>query len=457
MGATEEKIARFIVDTREKDIPPQLYTVVKKACFDNIGTILAGSVQPVGRIITEYVKESGGVPEATVVGVGFRTSATMAALANATMGHALDYDDLGSYGHPTTSLLAALLAAGEKAGASGRDILVAFSVAVETASTLCREGNYGQYESGFHSTGLFGTMASTAGAARLLGLNREQTIMALGIAASEACGLQRNNGTMTKPLHAGMACRNGVMAALLAGRGFTAYENIFEAKSGFCDVFLGEGRYNIGNIANRLGNPFTFQDTNAIKKYPCCGGNHTALDATFALIQENNIKYNDVVRVDVDALSYTSPVMRFPEPKRGLEGKFSVRHCVACAILDGKVEIDSFTDEKVNEPRVKEAREKVFTHVVSRWDPRFAAGETGSNPVTITLKDGRRLSKRVDRRQMKGTVATNPLSEEELIAKFRANALLSLPTAAVNQAIDLWLNLERVDNIAQALKPVAGR
>ncbi|MFC1941185.1 MmgE/PrpD family protein [Chloroflexota bacterium] len=447
-------MARFILETKEKDIPPQLFTVVKNACLDNIGTMLAGSVQPVGRIINEYVRESSGVPEATVVGTGFRTSATLAALANATMGHVLDYDD-SSYWHATTSLLPALLAAGEKANTSGMDILVAFVVGVEMASALCREGKYDDYESGFHSTGLFGTMASSAGAARLLGLKQEQTIMALGIAASEACGLQRNNGTMTKPLHAGMACRNGVMAALLAKKGFTAYENIFEARRGFCDVFLGRGRYNLDNIADCLGNPFTFQDINTIKKYPCCGGNHTALDATFALIKEHNIKYDDVVRVDVDTLSYTSPVIRFPDPKRGLEGKFSVRHCLACAIMDGKVDIDSFTDEKVNDPKIKEAREKIFTYVVSGWDSRLDTGETRSNPVTITLKDGRQLSKKIDKRQMKGT-ATNPLSQEELVAKFKANASLALPTRAVNQAIDPWLNLERVGNIAEALKPVAG-
>jgi 2-methylcitrate dehydratase PrpD len=457
MKATD-KIVKFILETKEDDIPSQVYAVVKGACFDNIGTMLAGSIQPAGRIIIEYVKESGGVPETTVVGTGFRTSATMAALANATMGHALDYDDMGGYGHPTTALLPALLAVGEKTNASGKQILIAYVVGFEVAATLLRGGvHYVQYELGFHSTGLFGSIASAAGAARLLGLNQEQTIMALGITASEASGLQRNNGTMTKPLHAGMACRNGVMAALLAKKGFTAYDDIFEAKTGFCDVFLGEGRYNIEHMAKSLGKPFTFQNANVIKKYPCCGTNHSALDATFALIKENNIKYDDIARVDVEALSYLSPVVRFPDPKRGLEGKFSIRHTVACMILDGKVDIDSFTDEKVIDPKVKEARGKVFIHVVSRWDPRFASGETATNPVTITLKDGRCLSNKVERHLMKGTVATNPLSQEELVSKFKANASLVLSTRAMNQAIDLWLNLEKVGNIAEALKPVAGK
>ncbi len=261
----------------------------------------------------------------------------------------------------------------------------------------------------------------------------------------------RNHGTMTKPLHAGMACRNGVMAALLAKKGFTAFEDIFECKTGFCEVFLGVGRYDMDNIANSLGRPFTYHNLNAIKKYPCCFGNHTALDATFELLKENDIKYDDILRVDVDNLSYTSPVVRYPDPKRGLQGKFSVRHCVACAILDGVVGIDTFTDEKVNDPKVKAARDKVFVHVLSRWDTR----STASNPVTITLKDGRSLSKTVDINKMKWTAA-NPISQEELVAKFKANASLALPARAVSQAVNLWLNLERVGNISEALKSVAG-
>jgi 2-methylcitrate dehydratase PrpD len=450
-----DRLVDFIIETKYEDVPPEAFDVLKRACLDNVGTILAGAAQPVGRMIIEYTRESGGTPESTVLGAGFRTSATMAALANGTMGHALDYDDMGAYGHPTTSLFPALLAIGEKIQASGRDVLTAYVVGFEVAAALNRGGGYVQYESGFHSTPLFGTIASTAGSARLLDLDREQTRMALGIAASEASGLQRNNGTMTKPLHAGMACRNGVMAAILAKKGFTAYEDIFEARTGFCDTFIGEGRYSMDAIADKLGNPFTVHNTIVTKPYPCCGGNNTALDAIFALIEENDIGYDNVERVDVGALSYTSPVMRFPEPKRGLEGKFSIRHNLACAILDKQVVIDTHTDEKIRDPRVREAWQKVHTHVVARWDLLFASGGTASNPVTITLKDGRVLSRKVDRHEIKGSPA-NPMSKKELVAKFRNNALLSVSEKAVDQAVERWLDLESVGDITQAVAPLAG-
>ncbi len=123
------KVVQFILETQEKDVPSHVYTVVKRACLDNVGTMLAGSVQPIGHIVTEYVKETGGTPEATVVGTGLRTSATMAALANGTMGHGLDYDDVGGFTHSTTATLAALLATGETVNASGSDILSAVVLA----------------------------------------------------------------------------------------------------------------------------------------------------------------------------------------------------------------------------------------------------------------------------------------------------------------------------------------
>jgi 2-methylcitrate dehydratase PrpD len=456
-----EKMVKFVLETKEGDVPPEIFHEVKRACLDGIGCMLLGSTTPHGRIITKFVKDNGGNPQATIVGTGMRTSATNAALANGYYCHTLDYDDSGGYGHCTTSLLPALLATGEMANASGKDILMAYIAGWEFAAALCRGGEYDQMESGWHGTGLYGSLASAAGAGRLLGLNYDQLLMALGVTCSETSGLERNNGTMTKPFHPAMACRNGVMAALLAKDGFTSYDNIFEARTGFCDTYIGVGRINMDRVADGIGKPFTFLNLHSMKKYPCCGGNHSALDALFCLLKgvdkiawetlskPSVIKYDDIVRVDGYNFSNSAPVVRFKYPRTEHEAKFCVQYVLGVAILEGKVTVDSFTNEKVANPKYREAWEKVHINIRSRYE----RPETEAKPVTLTLKDGRLLSKKVD--HILGR-AHNPLPQEALIDKFKQNAAHAISAANANKAADLWMNLEKVGNIAEALRPVAG-
>ncbi len=454
-GATRA-IATFVVETPTASIPRETLDAVRRSCFDVIGDTLAGSMQPVGQIIQRQARARGGNPEATVLASGFRTSATEAAFTNGTMGHALDYDDFGSYGHPTVPLFPALLAGAELSGASGQDLLTAYAIGFEVGHCLYKDGNYNQYERGFHSTPVFGAIAAATGCSRLLGLSIEQTISALGIAASEASGIGRNNGTMTKPLHAGQAARAGITAALLAQDGLTAAPDIFEAKQGFCETFLGDNRFDLERIVNTLGNPYKPQSSLMIKKYPCCGGNHSALDAVLSLIHEHDITYDDIEQVEVQAMTYTSPVLRYPEPTNGLNAKFSIHHAVGAAIRDGEVTIEHFTDECARDSKMQEARAKVRAEVMPRWDPRFMYGDTHANPVLIRLKDGRTLTKSVGRDELKGS-PRNPLSEEELVAKFRANARRALPDGeTVDRAVEICLHLENVAHVSEIIDAVSG-
>jgi 2-methylcitrate dehydratase PrpD len=451
MAGTRD-IARFVVETPDEAIPEATLEAVKRSCFDAVGVLLAGSTQPVGQIIQKYARARGGRPEATVIGPGWKTSAPEAALVCGTMAHALDYDDMGAYGHPTAPLLPALLALGELRRASGRQILTCYSIGFEVGAALCQ--GYNQYERGFHSTPVFGTVAAAAGCARLAGLTVEQATMALGIAASEAGGIGRNNGTMTKPLHAGLAARNGVTAVLLAEDGFTAAGDVYEAKQGFCEAFLGDGRYDLQQVVASLGAPFGAHESLTIKKYPCCGGNHSALDAVLSLISDHDLTYDDIEHVEVQAMSYTSPVLRYPEPATGLAGKFSVHYAVGAAIRDGEVVIDHFTDERVRDPRMQDAARKVRAEVMARWDHRFMYGEMDGNPVVVRLKDGRVLARSVPRHAIRGAPG-NPLSLDELTAKFRRNAgLLMQDSAAIDRAVDTWLHLERVADVGDAIRAV---
>lgn len=454
MRATEERIARFIVETKDQEVPPEALRTAGDAAFDCVGVALAGAAQPLGKMMLEMTQEEGGNPEATVIGGGLRTSPTMAALANGTLAHALDYDDMGAFGHPSVVLLPPVLALGEKLGASGREILDAYVIGFEVAANLSAASHYVQTEGGFHSTAIFGTMGATAAAARLLELDVEQTVMALGIAGSMPAGVVQNFGTMVKPLHAGMASRNGVLAALLARKGYVGTDMIFESKVGFFSTYVGEGNYDLEKAVNGLGNPFRLQDALVVKKYPCCGTNHSALDSMLSLKREDNLSFEDIAEVTVEGLPYLSHVLLYPRPKQGLNGKFSIHYNVAAAMLDGKVAIDSHTDQMLHRPLVREALAKVHVEVQSRWDPGYTAAPT-ETPVTIRLKNGRVLTRSTNRHTMHGT-PKDPLSRDELVGKFESNAGLTLAPNAVRRAADLWLHVDQVPDIRQAMDAVAG-
>ena len=448
MGATE-KIANWIVNTDYEDIPPDAIRVANESCFDLLGVILAGSTEPVAGIIQQYVADQGGVDEATVLASGQRSASSQAALANGTMGHALDYDDFGGFGHPTVAIFPALMALGEKTGATGRDLLEAYVVGCEVGLALQHYTKYNQMEKGFHATAVIGHIACTAACAKLLGLDERQTTMALGMAGSMAGGLIHNFGTMTKPLHAGLVCRDGITAAQLAQRGLTSGENIIEHPLGFARTVLGPGIYDLEDMSDNLGKPFRVQDALMIKKYPCCGGNHSMLDSLFSLMREHDFTYDDVVSAEV-AQPYLSIVMMYGEPDTGLQGKFSSQYAVAAALVDGEMGIDTFTDEKVQEPAMKETMQKVNQRVVAKAEELSVDFDQGI-PVKITLKDGRVLEHSTTRQNILGS-QHNPWGFDNIKAKFEVNAALALGRERVSDTVDTWSDITQVQDISEAIQ-----
>lgn len=448
MGATE-KIAKWIVETSYEDIPPDVIDVAKQSCFDCLGVILAGSVQPVGQIIQKYVSDQGGTPDATVLGSGMRTSLQNTALANGTMGHALDYDDFGGFGHPTVVTFPPLLALGEKLGSSGRDILEAYVVGVELGVNLQQTTKYNQMARGFHSTAVIGRMSSAAACAKLMNLDQATTTTALGIAGSMAGGLIHNFGTMTKPLHAGLASRDGVMATQLASMGLTSGNQIFEHALGFANTVIGEGIYDLEAMADNLGKSYRTGEALIIKKYPCCGGNHGMLDSIFDLMDEHKFSYEDVESVEVGQ-SYLSVVMLYTEPEDELKGKFSALYNTASALVDGKVGIDTFTPEKIANTTVQETMDKVHLDVQAKWELN-SADFPGGTPVSIRLKDGRVLEKTTPRDMILGGYK-NPWGSDNVLGKFRVNAGLALSPDKVTQAADTWTPMEEIADVSQAIR-----
>src|SRR5919108_2058116 len=441
------QLAAFVVDTAFADIPPAVYARAKEAMLDGLGCTLVGSPTPIGKLMTRYVHERSESPRAAVIGSGFKTSAPLAALANGTMAHALDFDDVNwsMSGHPTVPLLPATLALGQEVHASGSDVLLAYTLGFEVESKIGLGVNPRHYDLGWHATSTLGTLGAAAACAKLLRLDVEQTCMAFGITASTAAGLRQNFGTMTKPLHPGQAAMNGVTAAQLAQLGWTADANILEAPYGFCQLYAGANQYNLDPIVKRLGNPLELLATGvAIKQYPCCAFTHRALDGMLALVQQHQLNADDVVAVECRVGRPTMEVLIHTRPQTGLEGKFSMQYCLAAALLDKRIGLLSFSDEKVRRPAAQQLFERVTLRLHPEAQHNDASGEELPVTVTVTLRDGRTFSTPIQ--HPKGHPA-NPLTAVALQDKFEDCAYGVLARQDLRRVAELVQSLEQVDDI----------
>jgi len=344
MGATET-LAKWIAETTYDNIPPAAIEQAKKSILDYIGTATYGTTSQLGKIMLEFTREQGGNPQARVIGTNIRTASAQAAFANGTIGHSEDFDDLGGCGgHPATVLTPTVLALADELHLSGRDVLTGWVVGYEIGTRLSANTHT---DRDWHPTAIYGTMAAAAAASKLLGLNGEQVRMALGIAGSEAGGLRRNFGTMTKPFHPGQAARNGVIAAKLASKGFTADPDIIEGRQGYADNF-GGAKCNVPQMTKFLGKVYFLEEEGTrIKPWPCCGGNHQTLSHWLPFLKEKKLRAEDIERIEHIGpnIPCTGALLR-TEVKQGLEGKFSLAYNISAALIDGKVDYETFTDKR---------------------------------------------------------------------------------------------------------------
>ena len=452
------RLAEFIVDTDTGSISQAAFSAARDAFTDCLGVTLAGSQEEAGRIMASFLRKLGGEPHAAVIGWGFRTSPLEAALANGTAAHALDYDDVspGIRGHPSVVLLPPVLALAEETRAPGRELLAAYIIGFEVASRVgnAMSADYSD-DLGWHPTAPLGSLGAAAASARLLKLDRMQTVMALGLAASQASGLRQNFGTMTKPFHAGNAARSGVVAALLAREGFTAAEDIIEGRFGFCHAFSGGRGYDPGRAVEELGDPFQVVSPGVgLKRYPCCGSAHGALDAMLHLIRENDISPEKVSRIECSVPFDPPRSLIHYRPRTGLEGKFSMHYCMAAALLDGKIGLKSFTTPAVLRPEAQRLMEKVemYRHPGDEGKPSW---ESPYYLVRVRLDDGREYQHRID--DARGDAQRQrSMTQDELAAKYRDCAALVLEESAMERSLELLGGLEELEDIAELVNIVMG-
>ena len=442
MQATEvgvtEAIARWIGKTTYEDMPPEAVEAAKRAILDTLGVSLAGATQPVGQIVLNYTREAGGTPEAGVIGGGLRTNVADAAFANGVLSHATDYDDTWlPVGHPSCTVFPVILALGEKLGASGRELIEAFVIGLEVHGKV----GFGHSTPGFHSTAIYGVLGAAAAGSKLLGLDEWKTRMALAIAASHASGVGKNNGTMTKPYHAGNAASGGLRAALLAKAGFNGDPDILGPR-GYTSAFMKDSEYDPQATIAGLGNPFHVVSPGiAVKKYPTCYLNHRALDAILRLVVAHDVRPEQVEEVVV-TVPYEGWLNR-TDLDFGLRAKFSMQYNMVEAILSRKVIIESFDDTHVFRPEAQEMMRRVRLEEDTSIPKEY---ENASNPVTLRLNDGRVLSERVD---VPHGDWDDLLSLEELVAKYRDNALRVLSSSDSQRTTELVLGLEKVEDIKE--------
>ena len=439
-----ERIAEYITSAGLEDFPPDAIDAAKAAITDCLGCALAGSREPLADVLCSYVESLGGNASATVIGRGFKTSSLDAALINGATSHALDYDDVTfiTKTHPSAALIPGALPLAEEVGSTGAELLLSYLVGFEVACAVGDAISPAYFDDlGWHPTGPLGTLGAAAAAASLLRLSPEQSAMAVSLAASQASGLRQNFGTMTKPYHAGAACRAGVNAAKLVQAGFTASDDALEGRFGFMRAFSGGSGYDPERAASSLGSRcFMVESGIEIKKYPCCGSAHLALDATSQMLRKESFSASDVDYIDV-LVDFDPPrSLIHSRPTGGLEGKFSMQYCLAAEIIDGQIGLATFSDEQVMRPEAQD--------LIPRIDMRRHPGYEGQtswteahNRVEVHLKDGRVLTERADRAT---TGALRGVTREDVRVKFRDCAAVALNDQDAERALGMLDSLEEI-------------
>ena len=432
------RLAAFTIDA----VPPAAArAAAARALLDTIGVTLSGAAEPAALSVQRVIAQDGG-GACSVLGTTRRASAGNAALANGTAAHALDYDDMCfvSLAHPSAPLVAAALAAAEIAGASGAALLDAYVVGFELEGRLGRAMNPRHYQRGWHCTATLGTIGAAAAASRLLGLDVAAAGHALAIAASEASGLKENFGTMVKPLHAGLAARNGVLAALLAQAGMTASRAAIEGPQGFLAAMDSE-RPSLEPFAADLGSRWEIVDTGiTVKLYPSCAGTHPTLDAILDLKRSAGFGADEVEAIEIGVDPIVPTILLYDRPSSGLEGKFSMPFCAAAAIVHGRVGIETFAEATLREPAIVAMQARVTMRVDPTLDP--SAPSLTQARVAIRLRGGRVLTASANGAR---GYPERPASDDELATKFMSCATQAL---SEESARDLLASLRDVESIS---------
>lgn len=439
MPSVTEQLATWVVEVDGADLPDVAGERVGHLVLDSIGNQFAGQAATTGSRLSEWVRAQGGTPACTVTARDFKTTPAYATLVNGAASHALENDDIATFSsHPNSPLTAAALALGEHLGASGRDVVVAWAIGWEvTAQTmkvcLGPRGNE-LINRGWFNQGFQECLGVAALAARLHGLDVEQTRMAVGHAASAMGGLMKNRGTDTKGFTAGSAAMHGVVAAELAALGFTADRDILDGELGVARL-LGLEAGDPERMLDGLGTWDLATRGATIRLHACCGAAHWSMDALQAIQRERALDPADIEAIEVEIPGFLLPMVPFHEPTSGLQGKYSLEYDMAVIAVDGRAGIHQFTDAALARPEVQALMTKV------KAIPTEGAFESR---VVVTLQGGEQLE--ATRNRAHGSPA-DPLTEAERLGKFHECAATLAGDAQRERIVELVARLDTLPDV----------
>jgi len=431
----------FLARFRFEDLSERAVHEARRGLLDWIGCALAGCRHPTIDKLLAVLEPISGKPQATVLGRSLKLGPLEATLANGQMGHMLDYDDTHMGGvvlHTSGPILAALVPLIDRGGFGGRALICAYAAGFE-AGVRVGQSAPGHHAGGWHLTGTLGSIAAGAAAARLLGLDARQITCALGIAATQAAGMQQNRGTMCKSFHAGKAASNGLLAALLAQQGFDSTEEMIEGKRGFCRIYSDKAKPEA--VLEELGTRWEIAH-NGHKPYACGVVLHPALDAIIALRGSSVRKPAEIERVELRVHPFAVRITGLADPETGLQSKFSIYHAAAAAYLDGCAGIAQFTDHRAAAADVVALRGKIEARIDETLGKDQAA-------ATLFLPGGERVEARVE--HASGTI-DNPMSDRAIEDKFMANAAPVIGEERARQVAAAAWRLEQLTDGRQLVK-----
>ena len=442
-------LAEFIASLQYERIPEPVVDACKLRLLDTLGVALRGSTTSHAQQVKKLVRQLAGKQEATVFTDDFRTTCVDAALANGTMAHSIDFDDIHKFVHPGCSIVTGALAVAEREGRNGKELLTSIILGYEVAIRVSLAVGLSHRYRGFHPTGTCNGFGSAAASAKLMGLKQEEIISALGIAATMASGITeyRYDGSRIKHLHGGLAARNGVLAAILAKEDFMGPREGIEGKFGFCRVYA--DKVDLDRITEGLGEEFEITRTD-MKPYPSCRQTNAPVDLALELKRKHQIASEDIREVKLVTYDYVlnCPWLidtdGFHSP---LEAMLNIPFCVAVALMEGRLNLDDFTDEKVRDPRVRVLTRKFVTVE----DPSFSKTypKERNNRLEITMREGKTFT--ASSANAKGS-SLYALTYEEVASKFKSLADAVIGQAKAEEIIRVVGTLETIPDIKKLTK-----
>jgi 2-methylcitrate dehydratase PrpD len=437
-------LARYIVAARFEDLPQAARTEAARSLLNWMGVAVGGSHHETVEIALAAIAPFAGPPQAGLFGRKERLDVMNAAFLNGVSSHVFDFDDtdLLTAVHPSAPVAPALLAMAEYRKISGRDFVNAMVLGIEAECRIARAVTPAMQDVGWHATGAVGGFGAAVATGKLLGLDQVRMCHAIGLAATQPVGLREMFGSMTKSFHPGRAAQNGMLAALLAEKGYTSSLHGIEAKRGWANVLSTEQHYDA--ITENLGTHYEIF-RNSYKPFACGLVVHAVIDGCIQLRDENALTPGMIDRIDLAVHPIVLELTSKRNPRTGLEGKFSVYYAAAIAIIAGQAGEAQFSDAAVIDPVAVALRDRVETTI----DKSLAQDQAR---VTIRLRDGRILDRFIT--HAVGSVEV-PMTDQQLDAKFANLVTGILPGDQARRLIDLCRGVEHVGDAGEIARAAA--